>query len=164
MFWRLKGDEPYRQLKGRPLERRFKALVLKGEVLGALAFDGEEPVGWVTYGPRFTFPRLARSRTLACEDAAEVWSVPCFFIKAASRKKGVASVLLSHALERMRALGAPVAEGYPVMPTQDGSPRPASFSYTGTVAMFEKCGFAVAAPSVHAKVRMRLRLGKKTRG
>jgi GNAT superfamily N-acetyltransferase len=163
MFWRLKADEHYAQLKGPSLERRFKARVLKGEILGALAFDGQKPVGWVTYGPRLTFPRLERSPTLACPDVADVWSVPCFFIKAGFRKKGVASALLAHALVRMQALGASAAEGYPMKPTEDGKERPASFSYTGTVSMFEKCGFAVAAPSTHAKVRMRVRLGKHRR-
>jgi GNAT superfamily N-acetyltransferase len=158
MFWRLETGAPYAQLKGPALKRRFKARVMKGEVLGALAFVDREPIGWVTYGPRLTFPRLERSPTLACDDAAQVWSVPCFFIKAGFRQKGVASLLLAHAVERMRSLGAPDAEGYPVKPARDGSPLPANFSYTGTVPMFEKAGFALAANSVHAKVRMRLSL------
>jgi GNAT superfamily N-acetyltransferase len=161
MFWRLKAGDPYATLKGPSLKRRFRGQVEKGEVFGALAFVEKEPVGWVTYGPRLTFPRLERSPTLACDDAAGVWSVPCFFIKAGFRGRGVASALLAHAVERMRALGAPVAEGYPVKPTGDNAPRPASFSYTGTVAMFEKAGFSVAAHSLHAKIRMRRRLGQR---
>lgn len=164
MFWRLKTGEPYPELKGPALKRRFKARVAKGEILGALAFVEAEAVGWVTYGPRLAFPRLERSPTLACDDAAQVWSVPCFFIKAGFRKKGVASALLAHAVERMRAYGAPLAEGYPVKPTRDGSPLPANFSYTGTVPMFEKAGFALAADSVHAKIRMRRPLSPRSRG
>jgi GNAT superfamily N-acetyltransferase len=155
MFWRLKAQEPYAQLKGPALKRRFKARVARGEILGAVAFVDSEPVGWVTYGPRMTFPRLQRSPTLACDDAAQVWSVPCFFVKAGFRNKGVASALLAHAVEGMRMRGAPLAEGYPVKPARDGSPLPAAFSYTGTVAMFEKAGFGLAADSVHSKIRMR---------
>jgi GNAT superfamily N-acetyltransferase len=137
--------------------------VAKGEILGALAFVDNEPVGWVTYGPRLAFPRLERSPSLACDDAGQVWSVPCFFIKAGFRRKGVASALLAHAIERMRFYGAPMAEGYPVKPSHDGSPLPATFSYTGTVPMFEKAGFVLAADSVHAKIRMRRPLTPRRR-
>ncbi len=163
MFWRLKTGDPYSELKGPALKRRFKARVAKGEILGALAFVDNEPVGWVTYGPRLAFPRLERSPSLACDDAGQVWSVPCFFIKAGFRRKGVASALLAHAIERMRVYGAPMAEGYPVKPSHDGSPLPATFSYTGTVPMFEKAGFVLAADSAHAKIRMRRPLTPRRR-
>ncbi|MGO9829557.1 MAG: GNAT family N-acetyltransferase [Myxococcaceae bacterium] len=155
MFWRLNANQPYAPLKGQRLKRRFKALVAKGAIQGALAFADTEPVGWVTYGPRTDFPRLVRSRGFACDDGGQVWSVPCFFIKRGFRKQGVASLLLAHAVERMRQAGAPAAEGYPVKAKPDGSPLPASHAYTGTVGMFEKAGFAFAAPSGGAKVRMR---------
>ncbi|MGO8971553.1 MAG: GNAT family N-acetyltransferase [Myxococcaceae bacterium] len=159
MFWRLKASEPYARLKGQTLKRRFKSRVAKGAIRGALAFADGEPVGWVTYGERMDFPRLERSRSLACDDKSRVWSVPCFFVEAGFRRQGVASQLLSYALDRMRRAGAPAAEGYPVKPKPDGSPLPASFSYTGTVAMFEKAGFLLTAPSLYAKVRMRCPLG-----
>ncbi len=155
MFWRLHANQRYATLQGHRLKRRFKALVAKGAIHGALAFAGTQPVGWVTYGPRTDFPRLERSRGFACDDAGQVWSVPCFFIKPGFRKQGVASLLLAHAVERMRRAGAPAAEGYPVKPKPDGSPLPASHRYTGTVGMFEKAGFTLAAPSRQAKVRMR---------
>jgi GNAT superfamily N-acetyltransferase len=146
MFWRLPKGETYAKLKGPTLKRRFKASVSKGNVKGALAFLGTEPVGWVTYGPRTAFPVLQRSPTLLCDDAESVWSIPCFFVKAGFRKHGVASRLLAHAVERLREEGAPVAEGYPMEPAR---------SFTGTVGMFEKAGFVRADNSTHAKVRMR---------
>jgi GNAT superfamily N-acetyltransferase len=164
MFWRLRQGEPYAALKGPTLKRRFKARVAKGDVLGALAFVGAEPVGWVTYGPRASFPRLERSPSLACDDVAEVWSVPCFFIKAGFRQQGVASALLAHAVGQVSAHGAPFAEGYPVKPTRDGRFLSANFSYTGTVAMFENAGFARAADSPHARVRMRRPLRPRAGG
>jgi GNAT superfamily N-acetyltransferase len=163
MFWRLTAAQPFASLRGPPLKRRFKAKVGQGGVLGALAFVDKEPVGWVTYGPRPDFPRLERSSSLACDDAAEVWSVPCFFIKQGFRNQGVASRLLSHALVRMEEAGARLAEGYPVQPRDDGRPSPPASSYTGTVAMFARAGFAVAAKSAHAKVRMRRALGPRPR-
>jgi GNAT superfamily N-acetyltransferase len=155
MFWRLGPTERFASLRGRALKGRLEAGVGRGDVLGALAFVQGEPVGWVTYGPRVGFPRLERSCGLRCDDVALVWSVPCFFVKAGFRGQGVASRLLAHAVGRMREAGALFAEGYPMKPRGDGRPWPASSTYTGTVGMFEKAGFAVAAPSAHAKVRMR---------
>ena len=162
MFWRLKAGEPYASLKGPALKRRFKARVARGEIQGALAFADGEPVGWVTYGPRTAFPRLERVASFACQDAQKVWSVPCFFIKAGFRKQGLASSLLRHALRRIRESGAPAAEGYPVK-AKPGGRLAASFLYTGTVPMFERAGFVLAAPSPRAKVRMRCPLEARPR-
>ncbi len=99
MHWRLEKGERWDDLKGLPAKRRMKALVAAGKAQGAIAFAGKEPVGWIAFGPRRDFPRLDRARTLACEDADAVWSLPCFFIKAGWRDQGVAGALLAHALK-----------------------------------------------------------------
>jgi len=164
MFWRLEAGQRYAALKGPALKRRFRARVKRGEVLGAIALVDGEPAGWVTYGPRTSFPRLERARTLACDDATRVWSVPCFFIRSGFRNRGVASALLGHAVVRMRARGAPCAEGYPVQPTRDGRPMPAAFAYTGTRAMFERAGFDLAGSDAHSRARMRRALGTRQAG
>ncbi|HXX29419.1 MAG TPA: GNAT family N-acetyltransferase [Myxococcaceae bacterium] len=161
MFWRLEQGERYSALQGPALKRRFKARVKRGDVLGAIAFADGEPAGWVTYGPRLSFPRLARARTLACDDADRVWSVPCFFVRRGFRGRGVASALLAHALGRMAERGAPLVEAYPVKPTRDGRPMPDAFAYTGTVAMFDRAGFTLAGSTAHARARMRRRLGAR---
>jgi hypothetical protein len=82
MYWRLEKGERWDDLKGAPARRRFRKLVESGEAMGAIAFAGDEPVGWIAYGPRTSFPRLDRARTLGCPDSGEVWALPCFFIKA----------------------------------------------------------------------------------
>ena len=159
MFWRLEQGERYTELKGPALKRRFKARVTRGKVLGAIAFIDGEPAGWVTYGPRTSFPGLARARTLACHDADRVWSIPCFFVRSGFRNRGVASALLGFATERMPHLGASVAEGYPLRPVRAGRPIPAAFrSYTGITTMFEKAGFTQAGSSAYARARMRRQL------
>ena len=156
MFWRLKQGESYAALHGRRLKQRLRRRVARGEVLGAIAFSEGEPVGWVTYGPRPAFPRLERARTLACDDATQVWSIPCFFVRSGFRNRGIASALLAHAVQAMRRLGARVVEGYPLQPTRDGRPIPGAFrSYTGTTAMFEKAGFVLAGSKNYARARMR---------
>jgi GNAT superfamily N-acetyltransferase len=156
MFWRLEKGERWDDLKGAPAKRRMRQLVTSGKALGAIAFAGKEPVGWIAYGPRRDFPRLDRAPTLACADPERVWSLPCFFIKAGWRDQGVASLLLAHALERLRKRGAEVAEGYPVN-LQPGQRLPNAFAWTGTRGLFAQAGFGLAGPGSTSKVRMRRR-------
>jgi hypothetical protein len=76
MYWRLGKGERWDDLKGAPARRRFKALVAAGKAKGAIAFAGKEPIGWIALGPRRNFARLDRARTLACQDAGDVWAIP----------------------------------------------------------------------------------------
>jgi GNAT superfamily N-acetyltransferase len=156
MAWRAKDGERWEDLKGAQAKRRMKAMVLRGEAHGVLAFVDEEPVGWCSYGPRLDYPKLGRARSLACDDAERVWSLPCFFIKRGWRGKGVATALLGAALEQLRLRGAEVVEGYPVKPASDGAPLPAAFAWTGTRGLFEAFGFEVVGNPDGAKQRVRL--------
>lgn len=156
MYWRLEKGERWQDLQGPRAKTRMKALVLAGKAQGALAFAGEEPVGWCAYGPRLDFPRLDRARTLACTDPEHVWSLPCFYIKAGWRDQGVATALLGHAVKSLRKRGAKVAEGYPVNLKRDQR-LPNAFAWTGTRALFEAEGFSLAGADGTSKVRMRRR-------
>lgn len=158
MSWRVEKGERWEDLKGAEAKRRFEALVRSGAATGVLAFEGDTPVGWAAYGPRTSFAKLDRSRTLACDDADQVWSLPCFFIKAGHRGQGVASALLAHAVDALRAKGATIAEGYPVRPKRPGEKIPAAFAWTGTRAMFEAQGFQVVGNPGGGKERVRLPL------
>ena len=156
MYWRLEKGERWDDLKGAPAKRRFKSLVTSGKAQGAIAFAGKVPVGWIAIGRRQGFPRLDRARTLACEDAADVWALPCFFIKPGWRDQGVAAALLAHALKSLRKRGAKVAEGYPVN-LKPGQRLPNAFAWTGTRSIFANAGFELAGPGGNSKVRMRRR-------
>ena len=159
MFWRLGKGERFADLQGEQLKQRFRAGVLGGTVHGVLAFDGGEPVGWATFGPRLSFARLQRSPSLACDDPERVWSIPCFFVRRSHRRRGIARALLSAALGEMRQRGVMLVEGYPVKPTVSGEPLPAAFTYTGTRSMFETAGFRLEpGAATHSRQRVRRRL------
>jgi GNAT superfamily N-acetyltransferase len=154
MFWRLEKGEKYDELKGPPARARLRKGVLDGAVKGALAFADGVPVGWCTFGPRRSFPRLDRSPSLRCNDADLVWSIPCFYVKSGYRKSGVAGALLRAALRTMRRDRARVVEAYPARPDQEGRYVPA-FAYTGTIPLFERAGFTRVDQKETGKVRMR---------
>jgi GNAT superfamily N-acetyltransferase len=152
MWWRLEKGEKLSDIAYAEARRRQRALVLAGRSRGVLAFCKGEPIGWVAWARRTELPRLGRSRTLACDDPEEVFSVPCFFVKAGFRGRGVARALLLHALETMRREGARTVEGYPVALGR----RPSnSEAYTGTVPFFEEEGFVTLTKGRTGRQRAR---------
>jgi GNAT superfamily N-acetyltransferase len=152
--WRLEPGEKWATIKGATAKERLRTGVLSGTVLGALAFDGAKPVGWCTYGPRRSFPRLELARTLRCDDAERVWSLPCFFVARGYRAKGVATALLAHAVDAMAQRGVEVVEGYPAKPNAAGR-YVDTFAWTGTRSLFAKAGFVVVGNPDGSKQRVR---------
>lgn len=145
MTWRVRAGKAWEAAKGEPNRRAFRRLVESGAVFGALAFDGDEPVGWCNVGPREDFERLQRSRVLATPAPAP-WAVTCFYIPAARRGQGVASALLRHAVDLARRHGVPALEGYPVEPSRGAARIPAAFAWTGVRSLFERAGFRDVTP------------------
>jgi len=155
MFWRVDEGEKYANLKGARAKQRMKALILDGKAKGVLAYDGDAPVAWLSYGPRREYPKLDRAPSLACDDADDVWSMPCFFVKAGHRGKGVATALLSHAVKSVKKAGGKIAEGYPY---KVSGKSPAAFIWTGVPQLFEREGFEVVEKRAKGKQRMRKKL------
>ncbi|WP_374634550.1 GNAT family N-acetyltransferase [Ferrovibrio sp.] len=167
MYWRHASRSDWVAAKGAANKRALKALLADGTLHGALAYghDAEGaslPVGWVDYGPRMDYPKLGRARSLSCQDAEHVWSIPCFFIKAGWRRRGVASALLGFAVAQLRRQGAGIIEGYPRRAAQPGRRIAASDAWTGTIPMFEKAGFHPVGPEDGGKQRMRLQISARS--
>ena len=110
---------------------------------GVLAYLDDEVVGWCSVSPRSSYHRLVHSRVIPKVDDQPVWSVVCFVVRPGFRHQGVASTLLDGAVAFARDEGATVIEGYPA--DNDGKRLSSAFAYTGTVALFERAGFVVAA-------------------
>lgn len=129
---------------------------------GVLVYVDDEPAGWCSVAPRSTYRRLMRSRTIPFVDEQDAWSVVCFVVRPAFRRRGLMHVLLAGAVEHAASHGASAVEGYPV---EAGGTRVDTISgYVGTVELFEAAGFVRAAPTrAHSGHRerwlMRLDLG-----
>src|SRR4029077_17543794 len=87
MWWKRSSEE-FRNSKGAPNRRSFKAIVDRGAVPGFLAYEGKRPIAWCAVEPRERYPGLARSRALAPVDDTPVWSITCLFVKAGHRRGG----------------------------------------------------------------------------
>jgi GNAT superfamily N-acetyltransferase len=125
---------------------------------GLLAYDGDTPVGWCAVEPRPALARLQYSQVGSATpdpdfDDASIWSVSCFVVPRAFRRRGVARQLALSAVEYARANGAHVLEAYAVDPAARSSRPPAADLFPGTVSMFAAAGFVeVARPKPHRVV------------
>jgi GNAT superfamily N-acetyltransferase len=156
MWWRIEQGEKWQDVKGGEAKKRLRRMIENGRVRGLIAYDGDQPVGWCTFGKRTDFPRLNRARTLQCEDADAISCVPCFYVKNRYRKKGVSTELLKAAVKALANEGVAIVEGYPVKPIRSGNKDiPGAFAFTGTISLFKKEGFVLAGSSATAKLRYR---------
>ncbi len=107
---------------------------------GLIAFDGDEPVGWVALGPRPEFIRVDRSKATPAVDDAPVWIIPCVTVRKAARGQGIGIALLEAAKAYAFGKGAIAVEAYP---RADGKRTGADNIYFGTEPLFRRAGFEV---------------------
>ncbi|KQY47006.1 GNAT family N-acetyltransferase [Cellulomonas sp. Root137] len=130
---------------------------------GVLAYVDGEAAGWCSVAPRSTYRRLMRSRTIPFVDDRDAWSIVCFVVRPAFRRRGLMHELLEGAVAHARASGAEVVEGYPI--AIDGGDRVDLISgYVGTRRLFEAAGFTQAAETTgHSGGRPRVIMRRELR-
>lgn len=126
--------------------------------IGLVAYSGGRAVGWCAAGPRERYAKALRSPLLKGRDPAEdgsVWFLPCLFVRAGERRKGLAGELLAAAVDVARTHGATAIEGFPYA---GGEKRATGEAYIGTEAMFAAAGFTAHARPSPKRVVMRAEL------
>jgi GNAT superfamily N-acetyltransferase len=169
MWWLIPHPQFNRQ-KGETNRQALKQLVESGRVPGLLAYALDQslgqnssagrnvPAGWCALAPREAYVALENSRILKPVDDKTVWSVVCFYVAKPYRRQGVASALLSAAIEYARGQGANILEGYPVEPKKGQSPD--VFVYTGLASTFRQLGFVEVARRSETRPIMRYYFGE----
>ena len=155
MFWKLRG-KAFDENTGEPARQMQKSIVDSGTVPGLLAYQDDEPVGWIAVEPRPAYPKLAHSRVLKPVDDADVWSVTCFFVAKQVRRQGLTVELLVAAVNYVKEQGGKIVEGYPVDAKKD---MPPVFIYHGTAAAFKGAGFVEVARRSETRPIMRFVIG-----
>ena len=122
--------------------QRLRELAASGTPPGLLGYIGNEPVGWVSLGPRSAFLKLARSPVLKPVDDIPVWSLVCFVVAGQWRRRGVAEALLGSAVRYAREQGADILEAYPVDKPEPGRDDSLWF---GSKSMYDRAGFVEVA-------------------
>jgi ribosomal protein S18 acetylase RimI-like enzyme len=109
-------------------------LIQAGKMHGYLAYAGEKVVGWCNAGLRKNIPNIPVSD--GRPDAADIGVIACFVVAPSYRGKGVATQLLSAALEDLRARGVKTVEALPRNDTDSNASN-----YHGPLAMYLNAGF-----------------------
>ena len=105
---------------------------------GLLAYEDDEPVGWVAVAPRRELNRVDRSRATPRVDDVDVWVIPCVTVRKDRRGRGIAVALIEAATRYAGERGAPAVEAYP----RAGRERTGDDNaYFGTEPMFRRAGF-----------------------
>jgi GNAT superfamily N-acetyltransferase len=112
--------------------------------IGLLAYLQDDVVGWTRVVPRSTLPRIAAHRILAriLDDDPDAWWVSCFVVRREHRGGGIGVALLEAAADWAAQHGASVLDGHPVDADGLAGTPSASAVFTGTLAMFQRAGFA----------------------
>lgn len=145
MFYRRSGEPPAPppgQTQAQSNRAALKSIVDAGRFTGLLAYRDGAPVGWLSFGPRADFAKLARSPVMKPVDAQPVWSIICFVVPAEHRGQGVATALLKAAVRHARQAGVALLEGYPVDKARRSNDE---FMWFGAKSMFDAVGFEEVA-------------------
>jgi GNAT superfamily N-acetyltransferase len=142
LTYRVSGAENS-ALRGEARAARMLQLCQQRPAPGLLAYREETPVGWCAVGPRSSFERLNRSRTIPKLDDKPVWSVVCLVVRSGFRGQGVARALVAAAVDHATRAGAPALEGYPI--ESDGRRVSSTLAFTGTTDIFGAAGFTCCA-------------------
>ena len=107
---------------------------------GLLAYEGDEPVGWIAVAPRGELNRVDRSRATPRVDDTDVWVIPCVTVRKDVRGRGIAVALIEAAVQYAAQHGAPAVEAYP----RAGDERTGDDNaYFGAEPMFRRAGFSI---------------------
>ena len=94
--------------------RELKALATGDTPPGLIGYFGDEPVGWISLGPREDYAKLRRSPIMKAVDDQPVWSIVCFVVPGEHRGRGVARGLLKGAIAFAKSRNVKMLEAYPV--------------------------------------------------
>ncbi len=158
MYYRLSKPDFKKGQAENLNKNRMKKVVWSGKPTGLIAFSGGRPVGWLALAPREDLVKLTKSRVHKPIDDKPVWSIPCFFIDKAFRRKGLSVAMLKGAIAYAKKKGIKILEAYPVIPTKKQLPD--AFLWVGLYKSFEMAGFEVADRKSKSRPMVRYYSGK----
>lgn len=160
MFYRKTGKGSDSISQSASNKQAMLALVSSGTTPGLVGYLGDDPVGWISLGPREDYLKLARSRVMKPVDDAEVWSIVCSYVDKAHRGQGLQRRLLGAAIDFARANGVRTLEAYPVDKLERSHD---DFMFFGARSLYEQAGFHEVVRRSPTRVVMRRSLRPRVR-
>jgi GNAT superfamily N-acetyltransferase len=141
-FWHFAGDKNAwldRCANAKEENQREHALAVQRgdpDATGLVAMEGGEAVGWMKLVPRASVPKLRNQSVYRALDLGEdegVWSIGCFLIHPAHRRRGVARALVRASFDFVRERGGRAVEAYP---RRSGEPMHDEEAWLGPESVF----------------------------
>jgi GNAT superfamily N-acetyltransferase len=158
MFYRRTGRVDTNAEAGGHNKRELCELVESGVEPGLVGYLDDEPVGWISLGPRDDYLKLRRSPIMKPVDDADVWSIVCTYVAKAHRGKGLQHKLLAGGIDYARDHGVRLLEAYPVDKPERSHD---DFMFFGSRSLYERAGFVEVVRRSPTRVVMRRRLRPK---
>ena len=140
MYWHFPGDNDAWDRRDAAALRAEKERRIASEGdTGMILYENQEPVGWMGFGKRSSYPKLAAKHILPA-GPDDLWSIVCFQVLPDKRRQGYARVLLAVGLEHLQRMGVKEVEAYPragQLPDED--------AWTGPLKVYLDAGFRVVA-------------------
>lgn len=138
------------------------SLVSNDQAPGLVAYDDDEPVGWVSVAPLADFVRLATSPIMrdlrpADDDLDGRWVITCAVVRKQARGTGLHAQLIAAAVDHARSAGAASIEAHPLDASRAAHVTTDEL-YAGTVATYAGLGFTPVADLGPERTLMTLRL------
>lgn len=149
-FWHQRWasmDEWERRQREEPEKNRevMRARVTAGFHVGALAYDGAEPIAWISVSPLSELFWAARRLAQLGEAGLKVAGVPCVNLAAAHRGHGRQVEVLRALADHGRAQGWTALEGYP-FDEEAYARHGAKVAWPGSPRGFVDAGFTRVGP------------------
>jgi GNAT superfamily N-acetyltransferase len=155
MYYRKRGKVLVSGQAGADNKRQLCELVDNGIVPGLIGYVDGAPAGWISFGPREDYAKLARSPIMKPVDEREVWSVVCTYVATRYRGQGVQHRLLGAAVCFAREQGVRMLEAYPVDKPERSQDV---FMFFGSRSLYERAGFTEVLRRSPTRVVMRREL------
>jgi GNAT superfamily N-acetyltransferase len=152
MYYRRSGRVAVDAAAGVTNQEQLYELVCSGNVPGLVGYLDDDPVGWISLGPRSDYAKLRRSPIMKPVDDQEVWSIVCTFVAKRHRGQGLQHRLLEAAIDYARQRGVAVLEAYPIDKPERSHD---DFMFFGSRSLYDAAGFTEVVRRSPTRVVMR---------
>ncbi len=108
-------------------------LIKNGKMKGYLAYDNDQPIGWLNANHRNNYSVHSYDNI---DETEKVGSIICFVIAKEYRRQGIARKLLDSAIMGFKQQGLDFVEGYPVIDVVGDDKN-----YHGPLSLYQSAGF-----------------------
>ncbi len=164
MYYRKSGKVSVSGAAAEGNKTQLCELVDAGVVPGLVGYVRDQPVGWISLGPRSDYAKLQRSPIMKPVDDLEVWSIVCTYVAKSQRGKGIQHRLLQAAIRWALGQGVRTLEAYPVDKPERSHD---DFMFFGSKSLYERAGLVEVVRRSPTRLVMRrtlrtLRTGRPT--